>query len=706
MTRVCRGAWLAPSIATLAFAFHAAVADGQKEPLPQIAPAAVQQSLKKHAPAWEEKIEALGRPRLLLDQAGLEKMRQRFLAAQDSPEVKALVSSASEISARNLPEYISPEEYARRKGKTLFDANGQLWMREVGNDIVALTVAAALEQSPKLKEKLHDLVIRACTYPTWGQQAAAPENMDLACAHMARGIALAWDWFPDLWTAEDRALILKVISERAGRLLAGLYGQAYWARAYEDNHNQVDCCALAWCGIAFYNDIPQAPEWLAAARLAYKNIAQAYPKDGSSTEGLPYWSYGMSFILQYIEGTRQVIDSADLYQREFLRNTATFRLNASTSGLEGTLPWGDAPSRDFYGPHHLLRRLASVHGDASAEWLANNIPWAPQGGADVKAFDFLWGGQVEGKPRLALDYHSWDTDTAVTRSGWGGGDYLLAIRSGFTNRNHSHLDAGALALAFGAEWLLTTPGYGKGSGEPRFWDRTGGRWTYFSNSTESHCTLLINGRNQRHDLNARGTIEKFFSTPDWMYADINLSKAYRGDNLVHREILHRRGSYILVRDTVRSLREEPEKLSVEWLAQLPAEPEVDGDALEVKAESGRLRLTMLSPAEPFSRRQPTAPNVDVDASAIHTYSVAASGTDLHFLALLQPIFGRGAVSELKAEICERTDSFAHLKITSAESIDHVFYGGNAEHFTLPLPAAIRKSPPRHRPSRCRLPTRR
>ncbi len=108
MTRVCRGAWLAPSIAVVAFAFQASAADGQKEPLPQIAPSTVQLSLEKHASAWEEKIAELGRPRLLLDQAGLEKMRQRFLAAKDSPEVKALVQSASEISARSLPEYISP----------------------------------------------------------------------------------------------------------------------------------------------------------------------------------------------------------------------------------------------------------------------------------------------------------------------------------------------------------------------------------------------------------------------------------------------------------------------------------------------------------------------------------------------------------------------------------------------------------------------
>lgn len=676
---------MAPAIILL-FSYQALAATSQPEGLHQITPAEVQASLESHAPAWAEKVTTLGRPRLLLDKEGLKKLRQRFPAEQDSPEMKALVKSAAEINARSLPEYFTPEQNVQRKGITLFDAKGELWMREVGNDIVALTIAAALEQSPELQKKLHDLVMRACSYPTWGQQAAAPENMDLACAHVSRGIALAWDWFPNMWTEEDRALITKVIGERVGRLLAGLYGQAFWSRAYEDNHNHVDCCALAWCGIAFYNDIPQAPEWLAAARLAYQNVAKYYPEDGSSTEGVPYWSYGMSFILQYIEGTRHVIDSADLYQGAFLKNAAAFRLNSSTSGLEATLPWGDAPSRDFYGPHHILQRLAGVYNDTSAQWLAREIPWAPQGGADVMALNALWRSDVKGKPELPLDHHSLGTDTAVTRSGWGGGDYLLTIKSGFTNRNHSHLDAGALALAFGGEWLLTTPGYGKGSGEARFWDRTGGRWTYFSNSTESHCTLVINGKNQRSDLKARGTIEGFFSSPSWMFADVDLSKAYRGENQVRREVLHRRAGYILVRDTVNSLAKPPENLTAEWLAQLPTRPTIDGETLEVNAESGRLRLTMLSPAEPFSPRKPTSPRVDVDPSALHTFSVSASGPAVHFLALLQPIFGRGATSELTAEICEQTGSFTHLRIKTLDSTDHVFFGEDTENFKLPLSA--------------------
>lgn len=659
--------------------------------LPAITPEETTRSLAEHGPAWEAKIEAMGRPRLLLDKAGLEAAREKWIADSGSQETLALQSAAGNIVSRGAPRYISPEDYAKSKGITPFDAQGQLWMRDVGNDIVALTIAAALQPSPVSRQALHDLVMTACRYPSWGQQAAAPANMDLACAHLARGIALAWDWFPELWTPEDRTLILDVIAERAGRLLAGLYGQAYWAKAYSDNHNHVDCAALAWCGIAFYTDIPQAPEWLAAARLDFQNVARDYPEDGSSAEGVPYWSYGMSFIVQYIEGARNIIDSADLYESAFLKNAAAFRLNSSTSGLEGTLPWGDGPPRDFYGPQHILRLLASEYADATAEWLAGEIPWPPQGGADVQAFNYLWKSRPAERPVLPLDHHAWVTDTAVTRSGWGGGDYLLAIKSGFTNRNHSHLDAGSLAFAFGGEWLLKTPGYGRGSGLPQFWDRNGGRWNFFSNSTESHSTLLINGKNQRHDRGARGTITQFLSTPAWMSASIDLSKAYRGKNRVGREILHRRGSYILVYDSFESLAPTPETLEVEWLAQLPAVPETDGKSLEIKGESGALRITMLSPPEPFSVRKPGSPQVDVDPSSLHTYRVKSIGDAVRFIALLEPVFGSASRPGLEARIVEQNGNYSHLVLQNEGSLDHIFHSAGPATFALGL-AILNQAP--------------
>ncbi len=628
----------------------------------RLRPAEVNASLEENRAAWSAKIEATGRPRLLLTRPGLEALKARLLAEPRPAETKALLRQAASIAQRYPRPYAEPEPG--------FEKTQEPWIFDAGNDILTLAVACAVEPSPALEKTVHDAVVEACKYPTWGRPGACPEaNMDMACASMARAVALAWDWFPDLWTPDDSQLILATISERAGQLLAGLYGKAYWSNRYADNHNHVDCAGLAWCGLAFYNDIPQAPEWLAATRLDYQRVAEAYPHDGSSPEGVSYWAFGMHFILQYIEGTRTVIDSANLYDAPFLKNTATYRLNASSPGFGGILPWADSEPRDGQGPQHLLRRLAAEHGDAAAAWLARQLPWPARGSADVVAWMALWNPRVEGQPpSMSPDYHSWETDWATTRSGWGSGDYLLAIKSGFNNRNHCHLDAGALAFAFGNEWLLTAPGYGKGRGLREFWDFGGARWTFFANATESHCTLLIDGENQRFDPEARGTIDAFLSAPLWCWTGIDLTQAYREVRSVRREILHRRGDYILVFDAVAPKA----PATVEWLAQLPDEPKKEGNTLVLEADAGQLRLDMLSPAGAFAPRQPTS--LHVDKSNIHTYALKQSGEKMSFTALLQPGFSLEAGPGLQTACEKSAAGVEHVTIRGAEWADEIFHG--------------------------------
>lgn len=633
----------------------------------------VRQSLKENGPAWSAKIAAQGRPLLLLNKAGLEQLKARAAASPRSPEMKALLETATELASKGPRVYVSPEEQ-NKKGESIFSANGEGWVREVGDAATLLVIAAAIDPSPARQKAAHDAVIALCNYPSWGRggppgtAALREDNMDLACAHAARAVAIGWDWLPHIWSAADRALILKTIDSRANQLLGGLYGKGFWARGYSDNHNQVNCNALGWCGLAFYTDLPQAPEWLAAARLNFQNVAKYCLEDGSSAEGVPYWSYGMSYILQYIEGTRLIIDSASLYQEPFLKNTVAYRLNASTSGLGGTLPWGDAVSRDFDGPHHILRRLAVEYQDPSAAWLAQNLPWAPSGPPDVLAWMVLSEPEAGAMPLLPLDYHDWSSDLAMTRSGWGAGDYLLAIKSGFTNRNHSHLDAGALALAFDVDWLLTTPGYGLGKNSAEFWDFGNRRWSFFSNSTESHCTLLVNGKNQRHDLTARSTIESFLSAPQWSWCDINLTEAYKDVSAARRAILHRRGDYILVFDTVAA----PSAVTVEWLAQVGAEPETKSNALVVKGESSQVRVEMVSPALAFSARRPTSEQVDIPAANIRTYAAKSSGERVEFLALLQPGFSSDILPEIKTRLVEKKTDSVWLSVQGAGWTDSIF----------------------------------
>jgi hypothetical protein len=579
------------------------------------------------------------RERAVLPGAGPDGLaRVRTQAALTEPSAVALrdelLKQAQQVLDRPIAPYRTPEEVTAATGQTLFDTRQELWMRRVGDELVLLSMAAVIRPDDEaLRRRIHDHALAVCRYPQWGVRE---RNQDLAAGHVARGLAVAWSWNRGLWDEADAAFIRDTVRERVNMLCTVMSGGIYWAGAYQENHNHVGGAAVGFCGAAFLADLPdEAPLWLATAQLNFEAVARHANADGSSPEGVSYWSYSAGYILQYIEGVRGIIDVEPFYAGDWLRNMVGYRLHASTPGLGGTLPWGDAVARDYYGPHHILHRLAAEYRDPSAQYLAANLSFAPQG-PEVIAWNWLWHDpSVPAKPPESLDAHTPVADLVDSRSGWGAGDYLLAIKSGYTNRNHSHLDAGAIAFAFGGEWLLPASGYGRGSGDREFWDSGRGRWNYFSNATESHTTLLVNGRNQRFDSEARGTVTRFASAPRSLWTEVDLREAYEGVDAAWRRVFHRRGEYVLVLDDV-VLKEAGR---VEWLLQVPPSAEVGGTQAHIEGVAGSLDVRVIEPATALAARTPLIPKMDVPATRLKSYATQIEGSTAEFRTLLVPRFG-------------------------------------------------------------------
>lgn len=618
--------------------------------------------LQRELPAWRANLPAT-RPRTFFTPEQWAALPRRWDGA--SPEARRwldlAMARAAEVAAEPAPDYRTPEQFVADGKASVYNSYQQLWQRPVGDRMVLLAFALAIQpESRAFRDALRSTVLTACAYPAWGMplgRGSQPQpNTDLAAAHVARGVAIARDWHPGIWSEVEKTLIRDTVRQRVAALLAGAYGGMFWGQQYQGNHNHVDVAALGLCGLAFLDEIPEAGEWLAHALNNFERVAQEANRDGSSVEGTPYWSYGASFLLQFIEGVRPVAPTAGLYDAPFLRATARYRLASSTPGFGGTLPWGDAPRQDYYGPHHILHMLAARYRDEGAQFVAANLPFAPQGPGrysgpsedrsnDIIAWTALW--HDPSLPAVApreLDFHLPVGDLVTTRSGWSPGDYLLAIKSGFTNRNHSHLDAGALAFSFGDDWLLTTPGYGKGSSNQDFWQTEGPRWNYFSNRTESHSTLLIDGANQSFDREkARGQVISFVSTPDWCWTEIDLTAAYAGMDQVRRQVLHRRGEYALVLDRVA----DADSHRVEWLAQVPPAAVATGRFLDVPGKTGSLQVRMISPVADFRVRPADAPQMDVLPEQLRTWSVAAEGAKVDFGALLVPRFTGASARDIR-----------------------------------------------------------
>jgi hypothetical protein len=535
-----------------------------------------------------------------------------------------LVAAARDVFASQVPHYHPPAELCIA-GQSAEDAQQELWQRDVGDNVVALSLAILLFGEDRYITSLRHHVLEACTYPTWGDMDQAT-NRDLACAHLLRGLAIALDWVPKCFTTEERSKISNILESRANELLIGACGGAFWHDSWRDNHCHNSLAALGMCGLIFLDKIPAARRWLAAAELGFERVAELANEDGSSAEGVPYWSYGMSFLLQYIEAARNITGADRFYSAGYFRNAFNYRLQSSTPALGATLPFGDALKHDYYGPAFILRAFAREYQDGNAQWFAEQIRFLQTGGADCEAWNLLWNDSrlPAVPPNLPLDAHFPVWDVAVSRTGWEQDDQLLAVKSGFTNRNHSHLDVGAIVVAWGDEWLLTAPGYGITG--PGFWDSREQRWTYYSNATESHNTLLINGKNQRHDPEARGTIEICDTTSCGTRIVIDLTNAYYDVRRVRREIVHVRRKHITIYDEI----ELTEPGTVEWLLQPGGKVELNDGKVIARGTLGQIEVSMLSPQAPFQPRQPTRQHIDVPLSSIKTHAVSQTGKVVRF----------------------------------------------------------------------------
>lgn len=619
--------------------------------------------------AWLAKVSP-GVRRLFYDPAGWQRELSRIqsLTGMGAEWRTRLKSTADRIIDNPFPAYTPP---APRKNA----AEG--WQRNYGDSLVSLCVAASIWPEGRYTQRLHEMVLAGCAFDTWGREGKEGElvNMDLAAAHMARGIAMAYDWHRDLFTDAEKEQIRATIRQRMGAMLKGFYGGIFWAGWYTQNHNHICMAALGLSGVAFLGEIPEASEWIAAAALNFQRVGRAMYPDGSIFEGVPYWGYGRSFILQYIEGTRAVTGADEMYALPMLRNSIAFRVGVTLPGLAGTLLWGDSRGADASGPQPVLYRLASQYKDGTGQYLADALPFAPQGAADAMAWSLLWYDPdvIPVAPR-ELDYHAPDWDVLTSRSGWGDGDYLVSFKSGFNQNHHTKTDAGSLSLNFGGEWLLMAPGYGVDIyGKPGFFDKEGRRWTFFSNVTESHSTLLINGRNQRSDIAARGRIDRYISSPSQLLAEENLTDAYLEVTDVRRRILHRRGDYVLVLDQVRT--EQP--ATVEWLAQVPPDATTDATRLVVPGTAGDLMVTRLDPdAIPFEPRAATVANIDVEDWWMKTAASKAMGTDVRLTTLLQPVFRARPASPLQTAVTDK-DGWRQIRITSPDWEDTAWIANDA-----------------------------
>jgi hypothetical protein len=425
-------------------------------------------------------------PRLYLGNGRIGTLREA-IGSSHARLWAAVRTQADAAVKRGAPRYVERDSYS---------GDEQLWQREVGNAMPTLAMAWVLTEDPKYLAATRDWALASCGYPTWG--LGRIDGMDLATGHQLLGLALVYDWCYEALGEGTRETLRATLVRRTSRMFeAAASGEVWWQRSYLQNHLWVNVCGLAAAGFALFDEVPDAGRWIGLARDRFRTTMASLGPDGASHEGVGYWQYGAEYLLKYMDLAVDLL-AEDLFDTAWWRNTATYAQHLSLPRQAWTrsnciVDIADCPRGNWYGPDHILRRLAREYRDGHAQWLADEIAAAGTDAPSARWLNLLWhdpGVVPEGPADLPTLMHFTDMGLVASRSDWSGKESLLVFKCGpFIGHEavqrfrydpgggHVHPDANHLVVFAHGEWLLRDDGYRA-------------KWT------GQHNTLLVDGKGQ------------------------------------------------------------------------------------------------------------------------------------------------------------------------------------------------------------------
>jgi hypothetical protein len=549
-------------------------------------------------------------PRIYLTADRLAALKGQLTKEPHATLLKQLQEVADGLVGDGPPAYRADDRWSGEE---------QLYQREVGNAIPNLALTYLLTGDRKYLESARSWMLASAGYPTWG--LGDIDGMDLAAGHQLYGLALAYDWLYHDLDGEALATVRACLERRGQRMYERLLNrQVWWHDAYLQNHQWVDMTGLTAAGLALYGEVDGVDGWillpLEKARVTMESLGQ----DGASHEGVPYWTYGVEYLLKFMDLARSLLGE-DLFKgTAWFEHTASFRLYSMLPRSHWTrqsdlITFADGPRYDWYGPDYMLRKLAAEYRDGHAQWLADELRGAGLCNNAATFLNLLWEDpSVAPQPPTDLPSfkHFDDLDIVYMRSSWDGDESLMAFKCGpFIGHHalarysydpgggHVHPDAGSFLLFGHGDWLIVDDGY--------TW-----KTTAFQN------TALVNGIGQEGEGGAwfdgsalcaekRGAkILRADHGQEYDYAIGDATDAYKsaaGLNRYLRHILYLRPDCWVIVDEFEAA--SPSIFELYFHADFPFQQQ-DEHAFDVQGKNGALRLTIVAPDDVAAQswRQP------------------------------------------------------------------------------------------------------
>ncbi len=341
---------------------------------------------------------------------------------------------------------------------------------------------------------------------------------------MALGYAIAYDWFYDIMSEEQRHIMEKCIYNNmfwivneAHKSLDTPYGDP----GMDDNHNVYCNAGVIASVIAFMDVYPEIGSQIGAntMRLLERFMCLFAPY-GAYFEGPSYASVSIGYTARLFAamepsmGTLYGMDRAEAFDM-----AGQYIMNMQSDVASFGFADGDSNLKECPGIFWLYNHYGV---DGRHEELAN-VLYGSNGADLVLALLFYdINDSEENVADIPLDFYYPGEDIIVTRNSFNSGQVFAGLKLGGTIHSHSHLDFGSFVFdANGKRWA-----HDLGADDYNL-EYEWGFYDIFRRRPESHNTLLINpDSSYGFDINGRAKLISYDFQPQGVIAKTDMTSLY------------------------------------------------------------------------------------------------------------------------------------------------------------------------------------
>lgn len=443
-----------------------------------------------------------------------------------------------------------------------------------------------------LKDIVQDYLWAICEETNWVLPAHENVEIDLFSAETGFMLADMLNLLGNVLDAEVRSRIRNEIERRIFDRYLRFCRLCWW---YQGPNNWNGVCNGS-VAATFLLLEPEPDRVACALELALAGLRvfleTAFEQDGSSTEGVAYWHYGLINLVSLSEMLRARTNGAiDLLDSERIRQIAAYPAKLLLSAGKFAT-FSDCDDTLNFNPGIIARLLLRTGERSLVNLLTPPVPAERNWRLAMTLRDILWwDGQYHEVGPIADAYLPLGGVARLVAQTPDDVPIAMAIKAGHNAENHNQNDISSFILHADGETFLTDPGRGLYTRQyfgPERYDNI------FANSY-GHSVPRIGGQLQKEGREFCGEIVSVETSGPVKRVEIEFARAYPVANLVsaRRQVTLDLNGVMDLCDTFR-FSGNPVEVEEALMTWLPVE--AHGATAVISGERRDLRLTIESPA--------------------------------------------------------------------------------------------------------------